>query len=345
MFGQIGSSSQRFNFLQKVVSRRIARRKTALGDQFFNASGCLAQAEDAYRSALSTSPTEFAAFRGIGECLARQQRLEEAQCAHEAWFRRWIHSAGSRQLLRQQNKACRRGMPAMLLVSMQKSASEYLRENLMRALDIPELHIGIGTVPRDKVIPSAVQQLARGGAIARSHMDGANFGALAANGITRMLLQIRDPRQVTVSWTHMMRRLSDVAFQYAAKMYHPEVPADFRVWTLQQEIDWAIDNYLPGQLSWLESWAAVLDTEPSIPICVLKFEDFRAEEDTFFRRIANFYGLAQIDRPALSDQSAAAMRNFRLGDIDEWRTVLAPERLKVFNSRLKSLAERFAWNA
>ena len=225
---------------------------------------------------------------------------------------------------RRQKKARRCGVPGILLVSMQKSASEYIRENLMGALDIPEIHISIGTVPRDKIIPSAVRRLAQGGAIARSHMDGADFAALAANGITRMMLEVRDPRQVTVSWTHMMRNLPDVAFRYAAEMYQPGVPGDFREWPLQQQLDWAVNNYLPGQLAWLESWTAVLDTEPSIPICVLKFEEFRADEDAFFRKISNFYGIARIDRPALSKQSAAAMRNFRLGEIQEWRTVLAP---------------------
>ena len=245
---------------------------------------------------------------------------------------------------RRQKKARRCGVPGILLVSMQKSASEYIRENLMGALDIPEIHISIGTVPRDKIIPSAVRRLAQGGAIARSHMDGADFAALAANGITRMMLEVRDPRQVTVSWTHMMRNLPDVAFRYAAEMYQPGVPGDFREWPLQQQLDWAVNNYLPGQLAWLESWTAVLDTEPSIPICVLKFEEFRADEDAFFRKISNFYGIARIDRPALSKQSAAAMRNFRLGEIQEWRTVLAPSRLKVFYSCLKPLTERFGWD-
>jgi hypothetical protein len=332
-----------FNIIESALKQRIAVRKTAFGDHFFNTRDGLAQAEHAYRTALSISPKEFAAYRGLGECLARQGRLDEAQTAHESWFRKWIGSPDCRALRRRQKRARRRQLPAILLVCMQKSASEYIRENLMFALNIPEIHVSVGTVPRDKFIPSALQQLAQGGAIARSHIDGADFASLDANGITRMILEIRDPRQVTVSWAHMMRGLTNIEFQYSAEMYDPIVPGDFREWPIQQQIDWAIDSYLPGQLSWLESWAAVLDSEPSIPICVLKFEDFRADEDTFFQKIANFYGISQIERPASLEQSGAAMRNFRLGDVEEWRAVIPPERLELFGSRLKPLAKRFGW--
>jgi hypothetical protein len=75
----------------------------------------------------------------------------------------------------------------------------------------------------------------------------------------------------------------------------------------------------------------------------LKFDEFRQDENEFFRKMSHFYGIAQIARLKPSEQSAAAMRNFRRGDADEWRTVLTPEQMKPFNSGLKPLAERFGW--
>jgi tetratricopeptide (TPR) repeat protein len=349
MRGQIeatmGRTTEAVRTLLECVERspNNADAWNVLADCYFNIGDGLTKAEHAYRSALACSPSTFAAFRGLGECLARQRRLDKAQSAHEAWFGTWIENAASEDLRRRQDDARGRGIPAILLVAMQKSASEYIRENLKRTLDIPEIYISIGTIPCDKVIPSAVRQLAKGGAIARSHMDGADFAALAVNGITRIMLDVRDPRQVTISWAHMMRGLSDVEFRYAAKMYDPSAPDDFREWPLHRQLDWAVDNYMPGQVTWLESWAAVLDKAASIPVCVLRFEEFRHDEDAFFRKISDFYGIAPIDRPQPSEQSAAAMRNFRRGDADEWRSVLTPEQLKPFNSRLKPLADRFGW--
>jgi tetratricopeptide (TPR) repeat protein len=348
MKGRIELAMGRVTEATRTLQECVARSPTnadawhVLGDSYFN-SGDVAEAKHAYRSALTYSPAGFAAFRGLGECLARQRRLDKAQAAHEAWFARWIQSAGSEGLRHRQNEAVRRGVPGILLVAMQKSASEYIRENLMRALEIPEVYISIGTVPRDKIIPSAVRQLAQGGVIARSHMDGNDFAALAASGVTRMILEVRDPRQVTVSWTHMMRKMADAEFRYAAQMYDPEVPHDFRQWSLEQQLDWAVDHYLPGQVGWLESWAAVLDRESAIPVCVSTFEEFRKDEDEFFFKILNFYGLNPINQRLPSDQSAAAMRNFRQGDVNEWRAALMPERLKPYDCRLKSLAERFGW--
>ncbi len=329
--------------LQKciAVSSKNADAWNVLGDCYFNTSGGLDKAERAYRSALSHSRSAYAPFRGLGECLARQLRLHEAQSAHDGWFSRWIADTASQDFRHRQDAARSRGVPAILLVAMQKSASEYVFDNLQRALASPAIYVTIGTIPRDKIIPSAVRQLAQGGAIARSHMDGAEFPALAAHGITRLLLTVRDPRQVTVSWAHMVRRLSDVEFRYASRMYDPGVPNDFREWSLQKQLDWAVYNYLPGQVAWLESWAAVLDKGPTIPVCVSTFDEFRQDGDAFFRKILAFYGLAPINLPKSADQSAAAMRNFRRGEVDEWRDVLTPQQLKPFNSRLKPLAERF----
>jgi hypothetical protein len=230
-----------------------------------------------------------------------------------------------------------------MLVAMLKSASEFIRENLMRALDAPEMYINIGTVPRDKAVPSAVRQLAEGGAVSRSHLSGDNLSALVANGIDRLILHVRDPRQVTISWTHMIRRLSSDEFRYAAYMYDPPLPEEFRNWELQRQLDWAVQNFLPGQLEWLEGWTAALDNGPAIPVTVSKFEEFRQDQDAFFRKISNFYGISEIHLPKLSEQSAAAMRNFRSGQVDEWRAVLRPEQISSFRSRFEPLAERFGW--
>jgi Flp pilus assembly protein TadD len=349
MKGQIEAATGRTTEAVRTLLECIERSPSnadawnVLADCYFNIGDDLPKAEHAYRSALANSPSAFAAFRGLGECLARQRRLDEAQSAHEAWFGTWIENAASEDLRRRQGDACGRGIPAILLVAMQKSASEYIRENLRRALDIPEIYISIGTIPCDKVIPSAVRQLAKGGAIARSHMDGTNLATLVANGITRMILEVRDPRQVTISWTHMMRGLTDAEFRYASQMYDPAAPEDFRSWPLQLQLDWAVGNYLPGQISWLESWMAVLDQGPSIPVCVSTFEEFRQDKSAFFRKISDFYGIDRFARLESSQQNAATMRNFRRGDVDEWRSVLTSKQLSSFNSRLKRLADQFGW--
>ncbi len=300
-------------------------------------------AEQAFRTAISHAPDAFDAFLGLGECLARRQRLPEALTARELWFRRWIEDAASDDVRRRQEAACRRQIPAIVFVAMMKSASEFIRENIIRALDVPEFGLSIGTIPRDKVMPSAVRQLARGGAIARSHMSADNLPALIANGVERLILHVRDPRQVIVSWVHYMQRVSDAEFRWSASVYDPPVPLELRDWGFKERLDWALRNYLPGQLQWLEDWLFAINSGPPISILVSKFEDFALDQRAFFGRISDFLGVSEIAVPPLRGQSAMAMRNFRAGRIDEWRDVLTTSQIGIFEARIEPLAKHFGW--
>jgi hypothetical protein len=301
------------------------------------------KAEVAFRMALAHSPDIFDAFLGLSECLARRRRLYESQVARNEWFRRWIKNSESDGLRRRQEKACRRGIPAVVFVAMMKSASEFIRENLIRAFEVPEIHLSIGTVPRDEIAPSAVRQLAKGGAISRSHISANNLPGLIANGVERLVLHVRDPRQVVVSWVHHMRRISEDEFRWSALRYDPLLPTEFRNWVFDRQLDWAVRNYLPGQLQWVEDWISALNAGPPIPILVTQFEEFVRDQHAFFRKIYNFYEVSEIRMPNLRKQTAAAMRNFRNGHIDEWRAVLTGSQISQFRSRIEPLARHFGW--
>jgi hypothetical protein len=303
----------------------------------------LVDAEQAFRTAISHAPDSFEAFLGLSECLARRQRLPEALAARERWFRRWLEDGESDDMRRRQEAACRRQIPAITFVAMMKSASEFIRENIIHALDVPEIGLSIGTVPRDKVMPSAVRQLVKGGAIARSHMSADNLPELIANGVERLILHVRDPRQVIVSWVHYMARVSDAEFRWSASIYDPPVPLEFRDWGFREQLDWAIRNYMPGQLQWLEDWMFAIKSGPPMPILVSKFEDFARDQRAFFGRISDFFGVSEIPVASLRVQSAAATRNFRTGRIDEWCDVLTASQIGVFEARVEPLAKHFGW--
>jgi hypothetical protein len=312
-----------------------------LGDCLFNSSsnGFLA-AEAAYRQAIALRSR--AAHRGLGECLARKHEFDEAQKSHDLWFRNWINGGESVQLRYHQQRARERGVPPIAIVAMQKSASEFIMSNLVQALDAPMVPVSIGTIPVDRALPSALRQMAKGGALFRSHMSGDNVQALAQAGLDRMLLHVRDPRQVTVSWTHMMKRISPQEFVYASHMYNPSVPDDFRNWRAEQQLDWAIENYLPGQLKWLQVWATALESPP-LSIYVTTFEEFRNDNNSFYERVLDFF-CAPVAKPeALMGRTPQAMRNFRKGSTSEWRELFSPAQKRSLEPSLAPFAERFGW--
>jgi hypothetical protein len=313
-----------------------------LGDILFNcASTGSVAAEKAYRRAVAGSIT--AAQRGLGECLARRGVLDEARDAHALWFEHFVTSRQGIALRERQDAARRRGVPPVALVTMQKSASEYIRANLLDALDVPEIPVSIGTIPVDRAVPCALAQLARGGALCRSHLSADNAAALAEAGLGRVLLHVRDPRQVTVSWAHMMRRLDNRKFLYAARMYDPFIPDALPGWSLEQQVGWAIENYLPGQVRWLQDWLQVVDARSPLRICLTTFEQFSTDQTAFYRRLLDFFEapLAHPDR--LDRRTPEAMRNFRSGSTSEWQDVFTSAQKRALRPLMAPLVERFGW--
>ncbi|MES1149769.1 MAG: hypothetical protein ABUL53_11380 [Bradyrhizobium guangdongense] len=320
----------------------LADAWNAFGDVLFNrsCSGFLA-AEHAYRMALATDPGRSAAFRGLGECLARHKRLDEARLVHDAWFACWITGEGGAEVRRRQDARLARS--PILFVAMQKSASEYIRDTLVEALDIPLLYTSIGTIPRDRFVPSALRQLARGGALSRIHSDAGDLAAVADAGIERLVLHIRDPRQVTLSWTHMMRRLTTAEFNYATHMYDPAVPESFQTWSLAEQLAWAVSHYLPPQADWIAGWLTALDAGCGLDVLLTTFDEFHHDPDRYFQRLLNHVGISDVAASDLHPQDPAATRNFRSGDPDEWKQVFDADMRKHAWPHMAGFADRFGW--
>lgn len=316
-----------------------------LGDVLFNRSskGFLV-AEHAYRMAIESDPERFAAFRGLGECLARRKRLEAARLAHDIWFARWIASDAGADLRRQQDARRGPSRPPILIVAMQKSASEYIRDTLLEALDIPLIHPTVGTVPRDRFVPSALRQLALGGALCRTHIDAGDIAAIVDANIGRIVVHVRDPRQVTISWTHMMRRLQPVEFNYSAHMYDPPVPEAYLEWPFEQQLAWSFSNYFPEQVKWLDGWASALESGTPLDILLTSYEEFHRDSDGYFQRLLDHFGIDDRRAGDLQPQDPAETRNFRAGDPDEWEEVLTPAMRREFWPQMARFEKRFGWS-
>ena len=126
-------------------------------------------------------------------------------------------------------------------------------------------------------------------------------------------------------------------------MYDPPIPDTYRSWTFDQQSGWAIENYLPGQLNWLQSWIEVLEGNPPLRICITTFEQFREDQTAFFQRVLEFFDAPRVKPEALNSHTAAAMRNFRTGRINEWEGLFTPNQKRALEPRLAPLAKRFGW--
>jgi len=330
--------------LREVPPAVLAGAWNQLGDALFNrcSTGYL-EAEHAYRLAIATDQTHFAAFRGLGECLARRKRLDGARLAHDIWFGRWIASEAGADLRRQQSARAGPSRPPILIVAMQKSASEYIRDTLLQALEIPLIYPTVGTIPCDRFVPSALRQLALGRALCRTHADAGDIAAVTEAGIGRIVVHVRDPRQVTISWTHMMRRLQAEEFKYSASMYDPPVPDPFREWPFEQQLAWSFAHYFPQQMKWLDGWVSAIEGGGPLDILLTTYDEFHRDQDGYFQRLLDHFGITDRRSSDLRPQDPADTRNFRAGDLEEWKQILTPDIRRGLWPHMARFEKRFGW--
>ncbi len=307
------------------------------------ALGQPAEAEQVSRLIVEPSQFLVQAWRTLGAAQAQLGKLEDARDSYE---RAAAIAPIPAELMRAQQAACERGIPAIALVAMQKSASEYIRDVLLRALDVPLCYPDLGTHPHNLLIPSTLRQMARGGLLARLHLDGApgNLDALQRAGIERVFVHLRDPRQTTLSWVHHINRIPQTQFDQFRNYYLPAVPAELRGWELAVQLQWATEHYFPAAVEVVRSWLAAPAT-PGLAIEISCFERFADDPSAYLRRLLDFYGCPDARlADALAAVDAHERANFRLGHKDEWRSVFTVAQQRSMNRMIASdWSVRLGW--
>ncbi len=109
--------------------------------------------------------------------------------------------------------AIRRGIPAVLMALMPRSASASLTRTLAEFLDAPVMHLSIGNFG-SQLLPSMwVDAFLQGGAVTHDHFDASDFniGMLKYRGVEEIFVLARDPRAAARSVVRMEERWTDAA--------------------------------------------------------------------------------------------------------------------------------------
>ncbi|MEQ8345372.1 MAG: glycosyltransferase family 2 protein [Sneathiellaceae bacterium] len=243
--------------------------------------------------------------------------------------------------------AIARGVPPIMLVSLPKSGSVYLQNGLITLLRVPHLRISLSRFPNDYPVGEALRLFAEGGAVAQSHLDAstANLDALAAAGIQRIHVHVRDPRQASVSWTaHVAAELVG-EHAFLRHLTDPLPPAGFADLPLADRLEWHARNHFPACLRWLMQWLHVAEADPRFRIRFTDHEVLQADALTVFRDLLEHFG---APREQVTQASIRAPRqgvdHYRQGSNTEWRRVLPPAVQGWMNGLMPpALKARFGW--
>jgi hypothetical protein len=247
----------------------------------------------------------------------------------------------------EQCRAIADGIPSILLITLPKSGSVYTTTRLSKKLGAPQCRISLDLTPIDHVVPSWAESFARGGAVCQEHLDASpdNLEVLAASGVKKLQIHVRDPRQATISWIHHVETMVDEN-SYLRDLSSPALPDDYDERSFSEKIDWHIDNHLPALAKWSAAWLAASSRDDlGIAMRFSLYEDFHHDQTAFFADLLEFFGVYGFDIRALSSRSLE--RNglhFRRGEVDEWRRVFSAEQCtRATDAIPKDLGTRFMW--
>lgn len=248
-------------------------------------------------------------------------------------------------------------LPSIFINTAPKSGSVYVSETIQRSLAFSFKFISPGFVPRDMIVPAWIKEFYETGSmVCQQHLDASDHNIQWLKYYTdRLAVHLRDPRAILLSWTHHLngqykRKEFDFLLYVAPTPYHVE--GYFTSWNLAQQLDWQIENFLPKIVAWMNGWVKFQQNEAQkingFKILFTTFEEYKEEtskgnEEAFFRRYANFYGIPS-EKFTFSPAAKTEETHFRNGEISEWKRVFTEQQMQRVNEIIPvELLSRFNW--
>ena len=312
----------------------------------FEAEAYLDRAIQIYQNVLQLRPNDSAARASLVNFLmARGQTAEAESQIRPLEFPINPVRATHEEYTRRQHAGIDRHIPLILINTVPKSASESIWNRLAEGLDIAQGHLSLCLFPECCLVPARLRAAKQGGLAAKEHLLATphNLSVLRGFDIERMVVHLRDPRQVALSWAHFVR--DDVSMRLMAPIWRRIVPpAETLRADLPDLIDWSIEHFLPQIMDFVSGWTAVADDNDNpMDILFLDFETFLREPGTYFDRLLSFYGL---DQTLFQRDTEAEVVHLRKGETEEWRQVFtAAQQARALELIPQDLAKRFNWTA
>ncbi len=237
--------------------------------------------------------------------------------------------------LEQQQAAMDRGLPAVLLNTLFKSASMYIATRLSEGLNLPRCYVTQAVLRGDRIIPSWLDLFAKGGAICQEHLPARAdiLHDLAAAGVDRIVVHTRDPRQSMISGIHHYGNMfSDTSYEATAAV--TRLPPDYCQWSFSDQADYYLEHFFEQEARWVADWRRIVrDGEFSGRILLTSYEAFRQDNRAYFEALLAFYDIPfeMFDWRHIEVTPKKGTLHYRSGEINEWEKVLSKEQISRAN--------------
>jgi tetratricopeptide (TPR) repeat protein len=246
----------------------------------------------------------------------------------------WISPESLQNARSSRSTALERQLPSALLVTPGKAGSVAVGNILSSGFNLPTMAAAIST---NNVIPTWATEFTRGGCMNSSHLKASphNVNRLLQAGVKRVILHVRDPRQIVVSFAH---HLTDYRAQFGSiKGYSENLDASLSV-----RIDFVIREFLPQRVEWLKCW---LNARDKLDIRITTYEMFVLERNRFIETILMHYGGdTRYFNRSNAEGPSGVDGHFRKGITDEWRSAMNKEQIYRMNEIIgERMLTTFGW--
>lgn len=241
-------------------------------------------------------------------------------------------------------RIARRGLPPILLNTMVNSGSMFLMRGLQNGLDArTSISICAGNDDGNYIHEPTLAQLADGHLLTYSHIYPSEYNRiLLRDHLDRMVVHIRDPRQATLSYIRFVDHRTDFGKARIAERFF--MPKGYFDLTLNEKIDYQLENWLPYLVKWSEGWLDA-DHSSDFPVRIMftTHDSLVLDQNRVFERILEFFEI-DPDRFTPPDLPQPGVAHFRKGQVDEWRHVFNDRQKDAANAQMPAkLLSRFNW--
>jgi hypothetical protein len=234
----------------------------------------------------------------------------------------------------------------LLFNTMPKSGSVYIGNTLANGLGRKwsAEAVAQGFFPNYYLIPNKLAALTLSGDVRQEHFDISpiNLRVLAKH-TDRLVLNVRDPRQATLSWAHHAARL---AREHPGTINYTQddPPAGLFDRPFSEQVDYHLAIHQSFLTSWCRDWVTAADDKNCpVRILILCYEQFIADPIAYCREVASWWGF-DPDEFVYQNLDKTIALNFRKGEADEWRGVFSPRQRTIAADAIgPELMERFGW--
>jgi len=224
-----------------------------------------------------------------------------------------------------------------------KSGSVFIESALCEIAGCKHLTVGTGYFPNDTLLIHVARRFTQGGYSAQQHADcRPNNIAILEKFVSRWVVHFRDPRSVTLSWTHHLDECVRRGWSGLLDQTAPIPDDDYLSLDFSDRLDWQITHFLPQVVEWTTAWLAYADKNTG-PVLVSRFEDMVADQEAFFLRLLKFF---EVSPKRMGDVSRfrSAAAHFRTGEVAEWRRVFSEsQKARALAMIPDELRQRMAW--